>query len=294
MFTKAGQIPRVFWSTMILSKPGVILSVAFVGYVGMVVAQKGPIDITTVFPVILSLLFSSSGAAILNNIFDKDIDQIMGRVRGRAMLIESVGEGYLFIQALFFITFSLSLSFLLINFLNGILTLLAIVSYLFLYTIYLKRQSPYSTIIGGISGALPVLIGYSAVNTRLGLDGIILFIMILLWQPPHFWSLALQYQDDYQKAAVPVLPMVLNTDYTKIHILLYTVALIPISLSLWFFGYVTVCQAVVSLGMGLVFLYLLAKYLFMGCFPTKAFRFSILYLWAIMLTIAADILIFGS
>jgi len=144
-----------------------------------------------------------------------------------------------------------------INIINALLILLAILSYTVLYTLYLKRSSPYGTILGGLPGALPVLIGYSAIDPGLGIGAWILFIFMILWQPPHFWALAQMYKDDYKKANIPVMPVVFGSNYTNIFILLYSISLIPLSLSLWFFGICSEYYAILVLIVGIYFQYVM-------------------------------------
>jgi heme o synthase len=285
------QPAKIATSTLLLLKPRIILSVAFTGYAAMVLAFQGTPPIDKTFYCISSLLLSAGGAAILNNILDKEVDILMSRLNKRVEAMQIVGEKFAIFIAVSFILISLFISFYLINIVNGILIIAAILSYTLLYTLYLKRSSPYGTILGGIPGALPVLIGFSAINPGLGLSGLILFLFMILWQPPHFWALAQKYKEDYRSAGVPVMPVVLGTKYTNILMLIYAVSLLPLSLSLWFFGYSSAYYAILAIIFGIYF-----EYVFIKCAATnsgygKAFGVSILYMLVIMLSLVFDIFV---
>ncbi len=283
------QPAKIATSTLLLLKPRIILSVAFTGFAAMVLAFQGTPPIDKTFYCISSLLLSAGGAAILNNVLDKEVDNLMSRLNKRVEAMQIVGEKFAIFIAVSFILISLFISFYLINIVNGILIIAAILSYTLLYTLYLKRSSPYGTILGGIPGALPVLIGFSAINPGLGLSGLILFLFMILWQPPHFWALAQKYKEDYRSAGVPVMPVVLGTKYTNILMLIYAVSLLPLSLSLWFFGYSSAYYAILAIIFGIYF-----EYVFIKCAATnsgygKAFGVSILYMLVIMLSLVFDI-----
>jgi protoheme IX farnesyltransferase len=283
------QPAKIATSTLLLLKPRIILSVAFTGFAAMVLAFQGTPPIDKTFYCISSLLLSAGGAAILNNVLDKEVDILMSRLNKRVEAMQIVGEKFAIFIAVSFILISLFISFYLINIVNGILIIAAILSYTLLYTLYLKRSSPYGTILGGIPGALPVLIGFSAINPGLGLSGLILFLFMILWQPPHFWALAQKYKEDYRSAGVPVMPVVLGTKYTNILMLIYAVSLLPLSLSLWFFGYSSAYYAILAIIFGIYF-----EYVFIKCAATnsgygKAFGVSILYMLVIMLSLVFDI-----
>jgi len=280
---------KIAVSTLLLLKPRIILSVAFTGFAGIVLAYKGIPPFDLIFYCILSLLLSAGGAAILNNILDKQVDILMKRLEKRVEAMQVVGERLALVIALLFIFISLLISFYFINIVNGILIIAAILSYTLLYTLYLKRSSPYGTILGGIPGALPVLIGYSAVKPELGISGLILFIFMMLWQPPHFWALAQMYRDDYRKAGVPVMPVAFGTKYTNIIMLLYSLSLFPLSLSLWFLGYSSAFYAIVAIIFGIYFQYVIIKCVLKNSGYRKAFGVSIIYMLAIMVSLVVDI-----
>jgi heme o synthase len=283
------QPAKIATSTLLLLKPRIILSVAFTGFAAMVLAFQGTPPVDKTFYCISSLLLSAGGAAILNNILDREVDILMSRLNKRVEAMQIVGERFAIFIAVSFILISLFISFYLLNIVNGILIVAAILSYTLLYTLYLKRSSPYGTILGGIPGALPVLIGFSAIKPELGLGGLILFLFMILWQPPHFWALAQKYKEDYRSAGVPVMPVVLGTKYTNILMLIYAVSLLPLSLSLWFFGYSSAYYAILAIIVGIYFEYVFIKCAVSNSGYGKAFGVSILYMLVIMLSLVFDI-----
>jgi protoheme IX farnesyltransferase len=284
---------KIVVSTILLSKPGIILSVAFTGFAGMVLANRGIPPLGLTLMAVLSLLLSAAGSAILNNVLDKQIDTLMSRLSKRVDALEVVGEKTATLISLVFIAISLFISFYYLNAVNGALIIAAILSYTLLYTLYLKRSSPYGTILGGLPGALPVLVGYTAVNPHIGVDGIILVVFMMLWQPPHFWALAQKYKLDYKKAGVPVMPVALGSKFTNVMILLYSISLLPLSLSLWILHYCSDYYAVFAIVSGLYFEYVMIRSAVKNTDYGKAFGTSIIYMLIIMISLILD-LSFGS
>ena len=280
---------KIVVSTILLSKPGIILSVAFTGFAGMVLADRGLTPLGLTIEAVLALLLSAAGSAILNNVLDKELDVLMSRLSKRVDALEVVGERTAVIISVVFIAVSLFISIYFLNVVNAALIIAAILSYTLLYTLYLKRSSPYGTILGGLPGALPILVGYSAVNPHIGIDGIILFVFMMLWQPPHFWALAQKYKLDYQKAGVPVMPVALGTKFTNVMILLYSISLLPLSLSLWFLNYCSDYYAVFAIVSGLYFEYVMIRSALKNTGYGKAFGTSIVYMLVIMASSILDL-----
>ena len=242
-----------------------------------------------IFYTLISLFLSAGGSALLNNVFDQELDVLMDRLGKRVRAMKLIGERQATIISAVMIVISLFISVYFINIVNALLIVLAILSYTFLYTLYLKRSSPYGTILGGIPGALPVLIGYSAIEPQLGIGAWILFIFMMLWQPPHFWALAQKYKDDYKKANIPVMPVVFGVEYTNIFILLYSISLIPLTLSLWFMNICSQYYAILVLISGIYFEYIMFKSVITKTNYGKAFGVSILYMLSFMLILIFDI-----
>ena len=285
---------KIVVSAILLTKPGIILSVAFTGYAGMVLgAGSLPVFSVTFFGII-TLLLSAAGSAILNNVLDKKIDKQMKRLTKRVEALETLGDKNAAALSIVMIVVALILSAIFLNLINTLLIIAAFLSYTILYTLFLKRNSPFGTILGGIPGALPVLIGYSAVNPYIGLDGLILFTFMMLWQPPHFWALAQKYKDQYKEAGIPVMPVAFGTKYTNILILLYSISLIPLTLSLWLIGITSAYFAIFALIAGLYFEYTIVRSVYDNKSYGMAFATSIIYMLAIMIALVIDILLHPS
>ena len=278
-------------SAIILSKPGIIISVAFTGLAGMVVANRALPPAQAVFLCVASLLLSAGGAAILNNLLDKKIDKQMTRLNKRVEALRILGDRNAWVISILMMVVALAVSFSYFSYVNTALILLAILSYTLIYTLFLKRTSPFGTILGGIPGALPVLIGYTAIKPVLQLDAVIVFVFMMLWQPPHFWVLAQKYRKDYEKAGINVLPVALGTKYTNMLILIYSLSLIPLTFILWLTGTNTVYFAAFAAISGIYFNYLVIKSVLANRGYGKAFSASIIYMLLIMLGIVVDILV---
>lgn len=282
----AGSLSASF---LLISRPGIIAGVTVAGLSGMVLAAKGLPPPGAVLVCLSCILLAAAGSAVVNGLLDADRDARMRRLDARVAALGRVGRKEALAFSLALIAGSLALS---LRYLNGAATLLlagAVGSYTVLYTLFLKRRSPYGTVPGGIPGALPVLIGYAAVEPRLGADGILLFLLMLLWQPPHFWALALKHQEDYRSAGFPVMPVALGETYTKILIFAYAAALIPLSLGLWWMGYGSWGYASAAIVLGGFFLSSCYRNLVAKPRFGRAFGASILYILGILVAVILDV-----
>ena len=241
-------------AVLLLTRPGLLALVAVTGLAGMVLGAKGVPDSMTGLLCTVALTLAAAGSVMLNSVLDYPFDHRMARLRERTRALERLEPKRAVRIAVLFIAAGAGISFLWLTPLSGLLILTASFCYLVLYTLRLKRNSPFGAIPGGIPGALPVLIGYAAVDSTLGLDGLILFLLVLLWQPPHFWTLALRYRDEYRAAGFPVLPAIMGEEYAKMLILLYATALPPLSLALWYFGFCSSRYGAAALLLGMLFL----------------------------------------
>ena len=246
---------HIFRDYLSLSKPRIVLLLLFTALAGMFLASGGPPNLTLIVVVLGAGALASGGANSLNHFLDRDIDVRMRRTKNRpvAALRVRPRDALLFGLVTNLVAFILFLTF--VNTLSAVLTLTATLFYVFVYTMGLKRKSPQNIVIGGAAGALPPVIGWTAVTGSLTLPAIYMFAIIFFWTPPHFWALALLLKDDYARAGVPMLPVVAGVAETKKSILLYTVLLLALT-SLFF-----TIQAVgwiylgASLVLGLIFVY---------------------------------------
>jgi protoheme IX farnesyltransferase len=218
-----------------LLKPRVMSLVVFSGFVGLMVAP-GTIHPLLGFVTILCIAMSAGGAAAVNMWYDRDIDAIMKRTQRRP-----IPEGRIepetaleFGGAMIF--GSVVLMSLTIGWLAGGLLAFAAAFYIFVYTMGLKRRTPQNIVIGGAAGAFPPVIAWAAVTGQVSMPAVILFLIIFLWTPPHFWALALYRNEDYCRAGVPMMPVIKGERRTKIEMLIYTLLLFPVSLAPVWFG----------------------------------------------------------
>jgi protoheme IX farnesyltransferase len=264
---------------ILLTKPGIVLLVLITCLTGMYLAEKGFPDPWLVFWSLLGTGLASAGSAVFNQFFDRDIDAIMSRTKSRPLPSGNVSP----LSALIFGSVLLIASFYIMAvFVNPVatfFTLMASFFYVVVYTLALKRKSPLATEIGGISGALPPVIGYTAVTGKFGIEPFILFLIMFVWQPPHFWVLAVKYAEDYKKAGVPTLPVVKGVFQTKVRTLFYTAMLFPLSLLPTLYGMAGKVYFFTAFVLSFIYLILTLKFFFSrsskGMF---LFFYSIIYL----------------
>jgi protoheme IX farnesyltransferase len=234
---------------------------------------------------------SAAGANVLNCVFDRDIDEIMRRTRSRPLARHEVDPGHALIFGIVLGAAGFATLWATSNFLAAVLSTSALLFYVFVYTIGLKRRTPQNIVIGGAAGAAPVLVGWAAVTGSLALPAWILFFVVFYWTPPHFWALAVRYRDDYEKAGVPMLPVVVGIEATTRRMLLYTALMVGVSLILVPAAGMRWLYLVAALGLGGWFLYdTWAVYRD----PEKAMRLfttSTVYLSALFAAVMLDVLV---
>ena len=285
----AGDVGAAF-ALIRLAKPGIVAAVLLAGYAGMVTAARGLPDARTAALCLAALLLSAAGSAMLNGLLDAPLDRSMARLRVRVSALDAVGGARLLLTALTCIGAALFLA-LLLNRLVVLLILGAVIFYSLAYTLILKRRSPWGAIPGGIPGALPVLIGQAAVTGSIDMAGMTLFTVIFLWQPPHFWVLALHHVDDYRAAGLPVLPVACGEGYTRILILLYVTALLPATLTLPLTGCCSPLFAALAVALWLWFLAACCRHAVRARRYERAFRASVIYLTLLLAAVILDITI---
>jgi protoheme IX farnesyltransferase len=234
---------------------------------------------------------SAAGANVLNCVFDRDIDEIMRRTRSRPLARHEVDPGHALIFGIVLGAAGFATLWATSNLLAAVLSTSALLFYVFVYTIGLKRRTPQNIVIGGAAGAAPVLVGWAAVTGSLALPAWILFFVVFYWTPPHFWALAVRYRDDYEKAGVPMLPVVVGIEATTRRMLLYTALMVGVSLILVPAAGMRWLYLVAALGLGGWFLYdTWAVYRD----PEKAMRLfttSTVYLSALFAAVMLDVLV---
>lgn len=216
-----------------LCKPKVVALLMLTAVVGMFLAVDPRAQLLPAWDVLvfgnLGIALAASAAAIINHVVDRKIDALMMRTTGRPIPTGKVPPGHAVALAAVLSIISMLMLALLVNPLTAWLTLFGLVGYAFIYTMYLKRATPQNIVIGGLSGALPPLLGWTAVtggNGQISVEALILVLIIYTWTPPHFWALAIHRRDDYAKADIPMLPVTHGIEFTKTSIILYTILLI--------------------------------------------------------------------
>lgn len=276
-------------SALLVSKPGIVGGVTLAGLSGMVLAGKGLPSADRGFLCLACILGAAAGSAVINGVLDSEIDSNMRRTAARREALGKVGNRGALLFSVSLIAASLALSAACLPVLATALLSGAVAGYTVLYTLFLKRRSPYGTVPGGIPGALPVLIGYASIEPRIGADGFLLFLLMLMWQPPHFWALALKCQDDYRSAGIPVMPVIMGESYTKILFFIYASALLPLSICLWWLGYCSRYYAAAALVLGIGFLSSSYRNIVTHQRFGRAFAASILYILGLLLAIIIDL-----
>ena len=273
-----------------LTKPRIIELLLVTTLPTMVVAARGLPPVWLVVATLVGGALAAGGANAINMYADRDIDSVMTRTRGRPLVTGEIepGQALLFAVALEVVAF-VEL-WVLVNPLSAVLAVSATLFYVFVYTLWLKRASTNNIVIGGAAGAVPVLVGWAAVTGSLGLAPLLLFAVIFVWTPPHFWALAIKYREDYAAAEVPMLPAVAPVSTTARQIVVYTVALWACSLAfapVAGMGVLYVASAVV---LGAVFLYYAVRLQRDGSTKRamRLFKYSISYVTLLFSAMALD------
>jgi heme o synthase len=274
-----------------LTKPRIIELLLITTLPTMIVAQRGLPPLRLMAATLLGGALAAGGANAINMFIDRDIDKLMHRTRKRPLVTGAVTprSALIFAIALEVVAFVELWAW--VNLLSAVLAVSATLFYVFVYTLWLKRTSTQNIVIGGAAGAVPVLVGWAAVTDSLAWTPAVLFAIIFVWTPPHFWALAVKYKDDYQAADVPMLPAVATFKRTAREILIYSVLLVAVSLVLAAVARLGVIYIVSASVLGVVFL-ALALRLWRRATPKAAmqlFSYSITYLTLLFVLMAVDI-----
>ena len=213
-----------------LTKPKVVVLILFTALVGMLLSTPGLVPLPTLVFGLLGIGLAAAAGAAINHVVDQRIDAIMERTRNRPLPTGDLEAPNALLFALGLLALSMLILIPLVNPLTAGLTFFAFVGYGVIYTMYLKRSTPQNIVWGGLAGALPPLLGWTAVTGEVSLDPLVLVLLIFVWTPPHFWSLAIKRRDEYARAGIPMLPVTHGVAFTKTQILIYTLLLLVVSL----------------------------------------------------------------
>ena len=271
-----------------LLKPRVMSLAIFTAIIGLLVTPNHIHPLLAVFSII-AIGAGAGAAGAINMWYDRDIDQIMDRTKSRPIPSGRVKSEEALTLGIVLSIFSIILLFVASNYIAAAFLFISIMFYTFIYTIWLKRYTPQNIVIGGAAGALPPVIGWYAVSQEFSLFPVILFMIIFLWTPPHFWALSLYRSDDYQKAGIPMLPVVKGKKITRLNIILYSLSLLIISPSLWYLGFLGNIYGIISSLLTFVFIYFSWNVYRkkVGSEPAL-FKYSILYLFLLFMVMPID------
>ena len=221
---------------IVLTKPRVNLLIMFTAIVGMLLAHQSTLNYELILFSSIGIGLAASAAAIINHVVDQKIDSIMDRTKSRPLVNGSIKPLHAIYFALFLSITSITMLYLLVNVLTALLTLLSIIIYSVIYSVYLKNLTSQNIVIGGIAGAMPPLLGWTSITNQIEPFPLVLFLIIFLWTPPHFWALAVYKYEDYKKADIPMLPVTHGRDFARLHIFLYSILLFCITLFPYILG----------------------------------------------------------
>jgi len=271
-----------------ITKPKVVLLLVFTAMVGMALAVPAWPPMQEAFFGLLGIGLASSSAAAINHVIDQRSDAQMGRTKNRPIPQGALNTKQCLLFAFALGAIAMLMLVVLVNVLTAVLTFFSLIGYAIVYTVYLKRATPQNIVIGGAAGAMPPVLGWAAVTGEVTAGALLLFLIVFIWTPPHFWALAIHRREDYAKVDIPMLPVTHGVAFTRIQILLYTILLLIISIFPYLIGMSGLLYLAAAVIFGAMFLYHVIK-----MFneknekqPIKTFVFSINYLmwlFAVML-----------
>ena len=284
------NVLQSFPSFFQLCKPRVTSLIVFTAVIGMFLASPGMVPWPILIAGTIGIALVSGAAAAFNCLIEQKLDAIMERTQARPLPTGQVTS----IQTAFFASIigaaGLLLLYYFVNPLTMWLTLATFFGYAVIYTIFLKPATPMNIVIGGASGAMPPILGWAAVNNVIGPESLMMFLIIFAWTPPHFWALALYRRHEYAKVSIPMLPVTHGEEFTRLHILLYTIILVTVTLMPFFQGMSGWFYLISAVVLDSIFLYFTIKlYLrYSDALSMKTFKFSITYLGLLFAALLID------
>ncbi len=274
-----------------LTKPRVVLLIVFTAIVGMFLSVPGLPDISALVFGTLGIGTAASSAAVFNHVLDARTDILMMRTRGRPLPQGKLTEKAALIFASVLCVISMVMLWFLVNPLTAILTFLSLIGYAVVYTVWLKHATPQNIVIGGAAGAAPPVLGWTAVTNDVGSGALLLFLIVFVWTPPHFWALAIARLDEYAKVDIPMLPVTHGVAYTRLNILLYSILLLLVTILPYLIGMSGLIYLVSAMGLGVYFLYYAIR-MYRDhedeALPMEMFRYSIAYLGYLFTALLID------
>lgn len=286
-----GETQLIAWRRYYdLTKPKVVALILFTALVGMLLAGPGLIPIQILVFGLLGIGLAAAAGAALNHVVDQRIDALMERTCRRPLPSGDLDAPHALAFALGLAVLSVIVLATLVNPLTAALTFFSFIGYAVIYTMYLKRATPQNIVWGGIAGAMPPLLGWTAVTGEVGIEGLLLVLLIFVWTPPHFWALAIKRRDEYARAGIPMLPVTHGVRYTKLQVLIYSLMLLTVSLMPFLVHMSGPLYLAGALGLGAGFVYHATRLLRSDGdgHAMKTFGYSIVYLTSLFGFLLAD------
>ncbi|PZN32775.1 MAG: protoheme IX farnesyltransferase [Proteobacteria bacterium] len=273
-----------------LGKPRVVMLIMFTAIAGMFLATPGLPPASALIFGSLGIALAASSAAAVNHVLDRRFDAKMARTRNRPLPTGHVSGPQALAYAAVLAVLSMVLLGVWVNWLTAVLTFGSLIGYAIIYTAWLKHATPQNIVIGGAAGAAPPVLGWTAVTGQVDPYALLLFLIIFVWTPPHFWALAIAKRDEYAQAGIPMLPVTYGIEFTRLHILLYTILLVIVSLLPYLTGMSGLIYLAAALILGGVFLHraLALKFGSDARMPMRTFGFSITYLTLLFAALLID------
>jgi protoheme IX farnesyltransferase len=273
-----------------LCKPRVTALIVFTAIIGMFLATPGMVPLGLLIAATVGIGMASGAAAAFNCLIEQKIDAKMARTRGRPLPTGQVTSGQTMVFATLMASTGLGILYFLVNPLTMWLTLATFIGYAVIYTVFLKPATPLNIVIGGLSGAMPPALGWAAVTGEVSAQALILVLIIFAWTPPHFWALALYRREEYAKSGLPMLPVTHGEAFTRLHILLYTIILVAVTLLPFAIGMsgliYLAAAALLDIGFMAYAVGLYKKY--SDDLARRTFKFSIMYLTLLFAALVVD------
>ena len=273
-----------------LTKPRVVALITFTAVVGTLLASPGAPPLEALVWGNLGIALAAACAATLNHVLDRRIDAQMARTRARPLPSGQLSERQALVFAAVLGVSAMAILAFLVNLLTAVLTFLSLIGYAVVYTVWLKRATSQNIVIGGAAGAAPPVLGWAAVSNGIDPNALLLFLIIFVWTPPHFWALAIARRDEYARAGIPMLPVTHGLAYTRLQVLLYTVLLTVVTLMpfLTRMSGLAYLAAALALNAGFLYYALALKITAREELPMRVFRFSVTYLMWLFAALLVD------
>lgn len=284
------QVKISFHSFFLMCKPRVSALIVFTAMIGMFLATPGMVPLGVLVAATVGIALASGAAAAFNCLIEQQIDARMARTRARPLPTGQVTSAQTAVFATIVGFTGLALLYVYVNPLTMWLTFATFVGYAVIYTIFLKPANPLNIVVGGASGAMPPILGWAAVNNVVAPEAVILFLIIFAWTPPHFWALALYRRDEYAKSGLPMLPVTHGEEFTRLHILLYTIVLVTIAFmpnAVHMSGWIYLVSAIL-LNAGFMRFAIMLYRTYSDDLAKRTFRYSIMYLTLLFAALLLD------